>query len=127
LADDRYKGFSTLLDSFRRLGLLSSEPVRGIERWDQFLASLTQGVVGQEVKKGDMGSVMRDILGPRQEETEDALRWSVNLSTQYQFILANAPGLVSFLPTSLPQQFNALHHHLSILQLIYSQTSSPRN
>ena len=101
--------------------------MRGIERWDQFLASSTEGVVGQEVKKGDMESVMRDILGPRQEETEDALRWSVNLSTQYQFILDNAPGLVSFLPTPLLQQFNALHHHLSIPQLIYSQTSSPRN
>ena len=127
LADDRYKGFSTLLDSFRRLGLLSSEPVRGIERWDQFLASSTQGVVGQEVKKGDMGSVMRDILGQRQEETEDALRWSVGVSTLDPCIVADAPGLVSFLPTPLLQPFNALHHHLSIPQLIYSQTSSPRN
>jgi hypothetical protein len=73
----RYKGFSTLLDSFRRLGLLSSEPVRGVESWDQFLTSSTRAIVGQDVKKGDMGSVMKDILGSRQRETEDALRWSV--------------------------------------------------
>jgi len=73
----RYKGFSTLLDSFRRLGLLSSDRIGGIENWDQFLINSAGGVVGQQIKKGDMNSVMGDILGPRQEETEEALRWSV--------------------------------------------------
>jgi hypothetical protein len=81
----RYKGFSTLLDSFRKLGLLSSEPIRGFENWDQFLIGSTGAVVGQEVKKGDMGSVFRDILASRQEETEEALRWSV-FRTQLQCV-----------------------------------------
>jgi hypothetical protein len=77
LADARYKGFSTLLDSFRRLGLLSSERIKRVENWDQFLINSAGGVVGQQVKKSDMSSVMRDILGSRQNETEEALRWSV--------------------------------------------------
>jgi alpha-aminoadipic semialdehyde synthase len=75
LADVRYKGFSTLLDSFRRLGLLSSDRIRGVENWDQFLINSAAGVLGQQVKKGDMSSVMRDILGSQQEGTEEALRW----------------------------------------------------
>jgi alpha-aminoadipic semialdehyde synthase len=77
LADVRYKGFSTLLDSFRRLGLLSSDRIGGVEDWDQFLINSAGGIVGQQINKGDMSSVMRDILGSRQEETEEALRWSV--------------------------------------------------
>jgi len=74
-ANVRYKGFSTLLDSFRRLGLLSSDRIGGVENWDQFLINSAGGVVGQQIKKGDMNSVMKDILGPRQEETEEALKW----------------------------------------------------
>ena len=75
-ADIRYKGFSTLLDSFRRLGLLSTERIKGVGNWDQFLSTSAGEVVGQELKKGDMSSVMKEILGPSQEETEEALRWS---------------------------------------------------
>jgi alpha-aminoadipic semialdehyde synthase len=75
LADVRYKGFSTLLDSFRRLGLLSSDRIGGVENWDQFLINSAGGIVGQQIKKGDMSSVMKDILGSQQEETEDALKW----------------------------------------------------
>ena len=75
LADVRYKGFSTLLDSFRRLGLLSSDRIKGVGNWDQFLMNSAGGVVGQEIKKGDMSGVMKDILGPRQKDTEDALKW----------------------------------------------------
>jgi len=77
VADIRYKGFSTLLDSFRRLGLLRSERIKGVENWDQFLLTSAGGVVGQEIKKGDMSSVMKDVLGSQQEETEEALSWSV--------------------------------------------------
>jgi alpha-aminoadipic semialdehyde synthase len=75
LADVRYKGFSTLLDSFRRLGLLSSDRIGRVENWDQFLVHSAGGVVGRQIKKGDMSSVMRDILGSQQDETEEALRW----------------------------------------------------
>jgi alpha-aminoadipic semialdehyde synthase len=75
LADVRYKGFSTLLDSFRRLGLLSSDPIKGVENWDQFLVHSAGEVVGRQIKKGDMSSVMKDILGSQQNETEEALRW----------------------------------------------------
>jgi hypothetical protein len=74
-ADVRYKGFSTLLDSFRRLGLLSFDRIGGVENWDQFLINSAASVLGQQVKKGDMSSVMRDILGSQQNETEEALRW----------------------------------------------------
>ena len=56
---------------------MSSERIKGVENWDQFLVNSAGGVVGQEIKKGDMGSVMRDILGSQQEETEEALRWSI--------------------------------------------------
>jgi hypothetical protein len=73
----RYKGFSSLLDSFRRLGLLSSERITQVENWDQFLINSAGGIVGQQLKKGDMSSVMRDILGSKQEETEEALQWLV--------------------------------------------------
>ena len=80
-ADERYRGFSTLLDSFRKLGLLSSEPInREIGSWEEFLAVSAQGIVGGKALKGggDMGSVMRDVLGPAQAETEEALQWSVS-------------------------------------------------
>jgi len=79
VANFRYKGFSTLLDSFRRLGLLSSERIKGVEKWDQFLINSAGSVAGREIKKRDIGSVMKDILGSQQEETEEALKWSVLL------------------------------------------------
>jgi len=56
---------------------LSSERIKGVENWDQFLLTSAGGVVGQEIKKRDMSSVMRDLLGSQHEETEEALRWSI--------------------------------------------------
>jgi alpha-aminoadipic semialdehyde synthase len=78
-AYDRYRGFSTLLDSFRRLGLLSSGPInQEIGSWEQLLAISAQGVVGgKALKGGDMRSVLRDVLGPARPETEEALQWYV--------------------------------------------------
>jgi alpha-aminoadipic semialdehyde synthase len=82
IADNRYRGFSSLLDSFRRLGLLSSEPIQGdIKTWEDFLARSTEKALGfsKPLKNGDMSSVLRDILPQRsgQGDTEEALRWSV--------------------------------------------------
>jgi len=76
----RYRGFSTLLDSFRKIGLLSSVPInREIGSWEEFLAVSAQGIAGgKALKGGDMGSVLRDVLGPAQAETEEALQWSVS-------------------------------------------------
>lgn len=90
----RYKGFSRLLDSFRRLGLLSSEPIREIKSWDQFLLSSAGGIVGQNVKKGDTSSVMRDILGSRQDETEEALRWLASHRSLSAHLLIYRLGLL---------------------------------
>lgn len=39
----RYKGFSQMMAAFRRLGLLSTEPLpRAIEQWAEFLPSVMQ-------------------------------------------------------------------------------------
>jgi hypothetical protein len=56
---------------------LSSERITRVENWDQFLINSAGGIVGQEIKKGDMNSVMRDILGSQQGETQEALQWLV--------------------------------------------------
>jgi hypothetical protein len=70
------------------LGLLSSEPInQEIGTWERFLAISAQGVVGgNALKGGDMGSVLRDLLGPAHPETEEALQWSVSVSP-------SSPGL----------------------------------
>lgn len=77
----RYKGFSTLLDSFRRLGLLSSEPLtRPAMSWEEFLRQSTGRHLASstlQLKQSDMSSVLRDVLGDQAEETRQALEWYV--------------------------------------------------
>ena len=53
---------------------------REIGSWEEFLAVSAQGIAGGKALKGggDMGSVLRDVLGPAQAETEEALQWSVS-------------------------------------------------
>ncbi|WVF71526.1 hypothetical protein IAT40_006334 [Kwoniella sp. CBS 6097] len=75
----RYQGFSTLLDSFRRLGLLRSDALKTVpESWESFLLA----TAGRELEHSgslsarDLTSVMRDVLGSKQaEETSEALQW----------------------------------------------------
>jgi len=55
--------------------------------------------VGQEIKKGDMSSIMRDILGSQHEETEEALRWSVLIHDEKDLKLICRLGLLPS-PTS---------------------------
>ncbi|WWD17363.1 hypothetical protein CI109_101804 [Kwoniella shandongensis] len=75
----RYQGFSTLLDSFRKLGLLRSDPLKTVpQTWDGLLLSSAGRELGltKGLRSGDMESVLRDIVGTKQaEETQDALKW----------------------------------------------------
>ncbi|WVQ99333.1 hypothetical protein IAU59_006466 [Kwoniella sp. CBS 9459] len=81
----RYQGFSTLLDSFRRLGLLRSEALKTVpDSWESFLLASA----GRELEhkatlsSRDLTSVMRDLLGSKQaEETNNALQWLSLLPT----------------------------------------------
>ncbi|KAK8864339.1 hypothetical protein IAR55_001586 [Kwoniella newhampshirensis] len=74
----RYRGFSTLLDSFRKLGLLRSDPLKSPpQTWDQMLLSSAGRELGvrEELRCRDIGSVLRDLVGAKQaDETHDALR-----------------------------------------------------
>lgn len=74
----RYKGFSSLLDSFRKIGFLGSEPLqRPIESWSDFLPSILQSTVRhhQELKRNDISSALDDVLGKERTEVEEAMRW----------------------------------------------------
>jgi alpha-aminoadipic semialdehyde synthase len=105
------------------LGLLKSERIKGVESWDQFLLNSAGGIVGQQIKKGDMSSVLRDILGSQQTETEEALRWSVfdpreqrNLRLTYRLGLlpsATAQGTTRPPPSSLNTPIDLLANLLS--------------
>lgn len=75
----RYKGFSRLLDSFRRLGLLQTEPLSTAPTsWEELLLMCTARVVREEggLKAKDLSSAMRDVLSrDKLSDTVDALTW----------------------------------------------------
>jgi len=77
----RYQGFSRLLDSFRRLGLLSVQSLSSIPAcWEDFFLASTARAVGSptSLKPADVRSAVSDIVGTQQaEETLEALRWYV--------------------------------------------------
>lgn len=77
----RYQGFSKLLDAFRRLGLLSSEPLDApVESWDAFLPKTAGRAVSSTLRPGDVQGALRDLLGDVPEEAVQALEWWVNIS-----------------------------------------------
>ncbi|TXT10844.1 hypothetical protein VHUM_02349 [Vanrija humicola] len=73
----RYQGFSTLLDSFRRLGLLGKNPLASpVESWEGFLAASMSQTLGATVKERDLLPAIKDVLGSKSyEEAVMALEW----------------------------------------------------
>ncbi|KAL1408626.1 hypothetical protein Q8F55_005439 [Vanrija albida] len=73
----RYQGFSTLLDSFRRLGLLGKNPLASpVESWQGFLAASMSQQLGATVKERDLLPAIKDVLGSKSyEEAVMALEW----------------------------------------------------
>lgn len=74
----RYKGFSRLLNAFRQLGLLGTEPMqRSLQHAPQLLLDdLSVGKTGM-AGEDKVKSVIRERLGDQAlvEETVDALKW----------------------------------------------------
>lgn len=76
----RYKGFSTLMDSFRKIGLLGNERLRRpVESWADFLPAVLQHSVqhDRELKRGDVASALDDVLGKNRDEVVEAMTWYV--------------------------------------------------
>ncbi|OCF43182.1 alpha-aminoadipic semialdehyde synthase [Kwoniella heveanensis CBS 569] len=75
----RYQGFSTLLDSFRRLGLLRSDTLKTVpDSWESFLLATAGRELNHSgvLSPGDLPGIMRDVLGSKQaNETVEALQW----------------------------------------------------
>ncbi|WVQ67733.1 uncharacterized protein L199_005937 [Kwoniella botswanensis] len=76
----RYQGFSSLLESFRKLGLLSNDPLKIVpENWQEFLSLSIARQVGYEksLKADDVPRVISDLMvDPKiREETLEALSW----------------------------------------------------
>jgi hypothetical protein len=48
-----------------------------VKDWPHFLAVSAQRIIGnaRALKQNDMPSVLRDILGEKGQEAEEALRW----------------------------------------------------
>lgn len=74
----RYKGFSSVMDSFRKIGFLGNAPLRRpIESWNDFLPAILQQTIrhDHELKRNDITSVLDDVLGKDRSEVEEAMRW----------------------------------------------------
>ncbi|WRT66305.1 uncharacterized protein IL334_003260 [Kwoniella shivajii] len=75
----RYQGFSRLLESFRRLGLLRNEALKEVpENWEGFLLASTARELGYDksLKDNDLPSALSDLLGSHKtEEVLEALKW----------------------------------------------------
>ena len=74
----RYKGFSSLMDSFRRIGFLGSEPLpRPIGSWNDFLPAVLQRTVqhDQKLKNTDIPSALNDVVGRDRADVEEAMNW----------------------------------------------------
>jgi len=71
----RYQGFSSLLDSFRRLGLLSTSPLAApVKSWPEFLAASMSSALGSKVDTADVAAAVADVIGKNPEVT-NALEW----------------------------------------------------
>jgi hypothetical protein len=77
----RYKGFSALLDSFRKIGLLDQTVSIQAERWQDVVPALLAtklGVSASELKSDKLINAIRDLVGEVQaNETIEALAWCV--------------------------------------------------
>nr|XP_019010907.1 alpha-aminoadipic semialdehyde synthase [Kwoniella pini CBS 10737]OCF49688.1 alpha-aminoadipic semialdehyde synthase [Kwoniella pini CBS 10737] len=92
----RYQGFSNLLESFRKLGLLSSEPLQRVpEDWEEFLLLSAARQLGynKSLTIEDLPVVLSDLLGDKamDSETLDALK-----------LLSLLPRDPSSSPSSIP-------------------------
>ena len=80
-AHGRYKGFSALLDSFRKIGLLQQTGKVEIERWEDLVPALMAAQLGVDAKslQGEkLEQAIREMVGEAQAtETIEALAWYV--------------------------------------------------
>nr|XP_019046253.1 alpha-aminoadipic semialdehyde synthase [Kwoniella bestiolae CBS 10118]OCF25183.1 alpha-aminoadipic semialdehyde synthase [Kwoniella bestiolae CBS 10118] len=76
----RYQGFSTLLESFRRLGLLRSDLLKSVpENWEEFLSlSIARQVGYDKALRGDeVSKILSELIGGEKVQSDalKALRW----------------------------------------------------
>lgn len=75
-----YQGFSSLLESFRLLGLLRSEPLSGSPKsWTEFLAMTVERELGlsKGLKGEDVNSAVQDLVGEGSKDVIRALKLCV--------------------------------------------------
>ena len=78
MTSDRYQGFSKLLESFRRLGLLSSEPFASPpQSWNAVLLQSLHAATGETgLRNHDVQSALIDLVEKDTlHETTDTLQW----------------------------------------------------
>lgn len=72
----RYQGFSTLMNSFRQLGLLNQNTLsKPVESWPAMLAASMSQTLSQNISERDLLPAVQDVLGKSDEEAIEALKW----------------------------------------------------
>ncbi|WVO16236.1 hypothetical protein L204_103907 [Cryptococcus depauperatus] len=103
----RYQGFSSLLETFRKLGLLRQDSLSRMPvSWQEFLRIVIEREMGLDkgLKERDVTLAIRDLIG-NSEETLHALRWLSLLPNE-----SLAPALPDF---KTPSPVDLFAHLLS--------------
>ncbi|WVR06970.1 hypothetical protein IAU60_004007 [Kwoniella sp. DSM 27419] len=106
----RYQGFSKLLESFRRLGMLSSDALQSApQNWEQFLLASASRQLGlsKGLSSRDLESALPDLIDARMiDETKEALSW-------FSLLPASSPTALPMPSLRAPVPIDLFAHLLS--------------